>query len=69
MFWKVESGKQRKQKGGGCDIWTWVYVCGGEKSREKKKRIKKKKKPLDDRKKEKKKKKKQFRNFITIFSQ
>ena len=39
------SGKQIKKKGEDGDIW--VYMCGGEKSREKKKR-------MDDRKKERK---------------
>ena len=44
-FWKVESRENKKQKGRGWDIW--VYVCGGEKSREKKKH-------MDDRKKKRK---------------
>ena len=42
----LESGKQRKQKGRGWDIW--VYMCGGEKSREKKEK-KKREKRMDDR--------------------
>ena len=63
------SGKwEKKEKWEDGDIW--VYVCGGEKSREKKKE--KKRKHMDDRKEERKnnikKKKWQFRNFITIFS-
>ena len=46
----LESRKQRKQKGRGWDIWIWVYVCGGEKPREKKEE----KKRMNDRKKERK---------------
>ena len=43
--WKVENNKKGEDR----DIW--VYLCGGEKSREKEKR---KKKHMDDRKKERK---------------
>ena len=58
------SGKQIKKKGEDGDIW--VYMCGGEKSREKKK--KNKKKEMYGRV-ERNKGKIQFRNVITIFSQ